>query len=554
MGTTMEQIESYFISVEEFFSSSLTSVAPDLPHLREAAHRIWTDITRFGPPSLPNIPGLGSFKIPPPPPPPPLKPPPSTWDWLSDHRWIVVGTSAGIISTSILTAYGLMSFKRYCSRVNESANGKRHQIVGADHPIGLPLVLSLEAHGYLVYASVSSKEAGAILQAKSKGYVLPLLLDINEPDHVDSFLRSIASARLMRFPLTASGDPYTLTHSACYLQSIVSLAALFPSPSPCPFEVVSLRESYLPYLIRTHLTPFHIVQGLLPPLRRISRQFGDTGIRKSIIFCVPAIASRVGVPFISQESMSASATVRGAETLRRELQAAAQNGLDGPVSPKVVIIDVGTVGYARRTVVTPLSDMDPELITRSWSESELEAYSTSFKAYIEQARTTPRNPTHVNVFINAVVGVVSQGTKGRDYGFGYREGFNLATGKRAVLELWGRIHNCIRGDRFSIGAGVDKLLYIPHAMAAMRSGLQHMSQLPPTTPRAGPTPHAPIPLQAPLLVLLKILLNEMFHSRNLVIILRPMSYPKRTLKVFQNALELAETNVIYTFYWIAGLI
>lgn len=514
MGSTIEQIESYFVSVEEFLSSSLTSVAPDLPHLREVAYRVWNDITRFGPPSLPRIPSLGSFEIPPPPPPPVPTPPPSLWEWLSDHKWIVVGASAGLISSNILLWYSVPRLKQYYARLAESRDGKRHQIVvvlGADHPLGLSLILGLEAQGYLVYATVSSKQAGEVLQSKSKGYTLPLVLDLDEPASVNTFLKSLTSARLMRFPLTASGDPYALTHTSCYLQSIISLAALFPPPTPCPVESVPLTDSYLPYLTRSHITPLHAVQGLLPQLRQERASVGPN-IRGSIVFCVPAIASRVGVPFTSQESMSAAATIRGAEILRRELQVIdAHNDSNQSPSPKVVIIDVGAVGYSNRvgSLETPASADDPQSLTRSWSESEKEAYSASFKASIEQARLSPRNPVHTSAFVNAVINVVSQGTRGKGYGYGYREDFSFATGKRLFLEVWGRIHNWVRGDRFGIGSGatayslvsylpptlVDKLLYIPHAIIAMRHFLNRAS--PTVSLPSSISTQAPAPLRPP---------------------------------------------------------
>lgn len=280
-----------------------------------------------------------------------------------------------------------------------------------------------------------------------------------EPASVNIFLKSITSARLMRFPLTASGDPYTLTHSACYLQSIISLAALFPPPAPCPVESVPLTDSYLPYLTRSHITPFHAVQGLLPQLRQERASLGPN-IRGSIIFCVPAIASQVGVPFTSQESMSTAATIRGAEILRRELQTIdAHNDSNHSPSPKVVIIDVGAVGYSSRVGSSkgPVSADDPQSLTISWSESGKEAYAASFEASIEQSRLSPRNPVHTSVFVNAVISVVSQGTRGKGYGYGFREDFRFATGNRLLLKVWGRIHNWVRGDRFGIGSGGNVL-------------------------------------------------------------------------------------------------
>jgi nucleoside-diphosphate-sugar epimerase len=53
-------------------------------------------------------------------------------------------------------------------------------VLGADHPLGLHLVLGLEAQGYIVIASVSSPDAVEALEAKSRGYVRVLVLDPRE--------------------------------------------------------------------------------------------------------------------------------------------------------------------------------------------------------------------------------------------------------------------------------------------------------------------------------------------------------------------------------------
>jgi hypothetical protein len=132
----VEQIESYFFSVEEFLSSSLTSVAPDLPHLHEIANRIWADITRFGPPSLPQLPGLGSFEVPPSPPLPP--PPPPTWseslgDWADEHKGTMVGASVGLVGFGLLAGYGVLKYRRNAAiqAKRKDTSKERREVVGA---------------------------------------------------------------------------------------------------------------------------------------------------------------------------------------------------------------------------------------------------------------------------------------------------------------------------------------------------------------------------------------------------------------------------------------
>jgi hypothetical protein len=131
--------------------------------------------------------------------------------------------------------------------------------------------------------------------------------------------------------------------------------------------------------MRTHITPLRVIQSLLPLFRRTSRALAEGPIRKSIIVCVPAIAARVGVAFGGEEAMTAAATVRGVEVLRRELKAcAAQNSKEGIVAPKVVLVELGAVTskrYPSRSPITPAAS-DAVLMTQSWSPSERNAYAT----------------------------------------------------------------------------------------------------------------------------------------------------------------------------------
>lgn len=59
-------------------------------------------------------------------------------------------------------------------------------ILGGDTPLALPLILDLEANGYIVIASVASPEAAEALERQCHGYVKALVLD---PYQVQRFLR-----------------------------------------------------------------------------------------------------------------------------------------------------------------------------------------------------------------------------------------------------------------------------------------------------------------------------------------------------------------------------
>jgi hypothetical protein len=260
----------------------------------------------------------------------------------------------------------------------------------------------------------------------------------------------------LRFPTNSPGDPYLSSSTSPlarpYIQSLISLLSLFPTPAPVPVESLSLTDSYLPHIICTHITPLRVIQALLPVLRRGSRFQGEGATRKSIVVCLPAMAARVGVAFASEEAMSAAATVKAIDILRRELKASAQSSDDGSVAPKVVLVDVGVVALSRHRPL-PSPTYEPATLMQSWSDSEKTAYAMALDATLEQAQATPRRPAHVSVFVDALVGTVSNGSRGRGYGFGYKPISGWSAGGRLILAGWGRVRTWVRGERFSIGAG-----------------------------------------------------------------------------------------------------
>lgn len=129
-------------SLEELLFSSLQAATPDLPRVNEAIHRLWEDVSRFGPQSLPplpdlHIPGLGAFEVPPPPPPPP--PPPAqsflrhTANWVADHPWTTAGITVGAVGTSLLVGYAYYQAGSTTVRLRASASPDRRQVVGEYH-------------------------------------------------------------------------------------------------------------------------------------------------------------------------------------------------------------------------------------------------------------------------------------------------------------------------------------------------------------------------------------------------------------------------------------
>lgn len=134
LNDTMDRIEDFFNSfgrgVQGSFQSSI-----EVLDIREGAHRLWVDFTRYGPglemPRIPGMPGLGEFEIPPPPFPPPPPPPTAwyerTWALAQEHPWKATGLTAGVLGTSLLVGYRLNVAK---ARAHGHASNERRKVVG----------------------------------------------------------------------------------------------------------------------------------------------------------------------------------------------------------------------------------------------------------------------------------------------------------------------------------------------------------------------------------------------------------------------------------------
>ncbi|KDQ60890.1 hypothetical protein JAAARDRAFT_55627 [Jaapia argillacea MUCL 33604] len=502
MSSTLDQVHSYLESVEDLVFSSLAGVAPDLPNVREAVHRLWADVTRYGPPQFPEIhlPGLGDFEIPPPPPPPP--PPKSWWDhsadWVGEHPRTAAGIAVGAVGAGLLAGYGSVYMRR-SARMRRaqalSANERRQVVVvlGGDTPLALPLILHLERQGYIVITSVATPEAVDEIEQRGHGYVRALVLDPTEPGTLPFFLRSLASTLSRRFPINSSGDPHASLSTSAYIQSVICLLTLPSpaiSPSVAPLEHIQMSDTYMPFLVASHILPLQVLQALLPLLRTTpsrSRDYASNNReQKSIIVCVPATDARVGLPFAAAQSMSAAATLRGVEILRREIHIAALTDPSRSMKGiRVVVVDVGAVAAPMSSnAVEPYLDLHSSM--RDWTASEVSTYEAAFTAAVEGAQyRVHRKPTHVAHFVSCLLSVVTGGRKGFKPIFGLK---------------FGSLRNWIRGDRIAIGAGagtytvasylpnliLDGLLNIPHLLISIRNALL------PVPPRVGlPPPQVP---------------------------------------------------------------
>ncbi|KAG6899417.1 hypothetical protein C0993_010454 [Termitomyces sp. T159_Od127] len=496
----METVEEYLQSAEEYFFSSLSAATTDFITIHDAVNRLWLDISRYGPP-IPALPALGDFQLPPPPPPPTPQLQPSLFEasahCASKHPWIIGSLAVGILGTGLLAGYTTVRIRRRNHhRVKLQSNDRRQVVVvlGGDTPLALPLILDLEAKGFIVIASVSTPEAGSLLEQQSHGYVRALVLDPNEasltPATISVFLRSLASTLSRRFPLSSSGDPFASPASHPYIQSVICLLTL-PTPTPsihAPLEHISLRNTYLPFLSATHITPLQVLQAMMPLLRTGPARARDKG-KKSIIVCLPAIDARVGLPFASMQAMSAAGTLRGVEVLRREINLASlTDQTESMKNIKIVVADVGLLDVGIYSSVPPQDNIYKPM--EDWSPSEKLAYGPAFASISHTARPVPsrwdafkaifknkglygvpRTPTNTKVFVENIVSVVTGG-RHNPYFFG-------------LGRIIGQARNWLRGERFSIGAGattykfasylpssiLDTLLNVPAFLISVRNCL-----------------------------------------------------------------------------------
>ncbi|KAJ3912641.1 hypothetical protein F5877DRAFT_14641, partial [Lentinula edodes] len=351
---TIEKPGEYLDALEEYVFASFTATAPT-PGIRESINQLWLGIARYGP-TIPasindatmsvrkRIPGLVDFEIlPPPPPSPPMSWEEKSRDWVENHPWIV----GGIVVVGLGVGTGLLAGYRYLRAGRRSRSRPEHShscrqvvvVLGGDSPYGLPLILNLEAKVYIVNTSVSSTENVEDLERKSHGFVRAPVLDPAHINTVPVFLRSLRATLSRHFPINAAGDPYAPPSSHPYIHSIISLLTLPPTslhPS-APFEHISLVDTYLPYITQTQLTSLHIIQSLLPLLRNPHVPHSEP---KSIIICLPAAETRVGLAFHSVQSMSTVGTLRAAKVLRKEIRVAARMGKSGEIMRGVRVVVV----------------------------------------------------------------------------------------------------------------------------------------------------------------------------------------------------------------------
>jgi hypothetical protein len=298
---------------------------------------------------------------------------------------------------------------------------------------------------------------------------------------VPIFLRSLTSTLSRRFPLTTAGDPFVTPTAHSYIHSVISLFSLSPGGVHGPLEHISFNDSYLSHLTVTQITPLQVIQALLPLMRTVPHKG-----KKSIVFCLPATETRIGLPFSGIQSMSAASTLRAAEVLRREIQVASMTGKsDFMKNISVVVVDVGTFNVSSGSSYQP---EDVYKLMEKWTTSEKLTYGAGFASVCirpaasqqstwgtfsslftesHQNYGVPRKATNIKVFVDALLGVVSSGRHTGPSLFGVNLGI-------------GQVRNWLRGERFSIGAGGKPIVnsYISFRLLSAASTYKVASFLP----------------------------------------------------------------------------
>ena len=146
------------------------------------------------------VPPSASLPPPPPPPPPALRLAPGVVRAIAAVGWTAVALWTGV------------HFVRHWRRASRRSVAplKRTQcvlVLGGDTPLGQSVVEYLLAHNLIVLASVSSAASARALEARidpeMQGYVRTIQLH-----DATSFVHAVHASLCLRYPWTATGDPY----------------------------------------------------------------------------------------------------------------------------------------------------------------------------------------------------------------------------------------------------------------------------------------------------------------------------------------------------------
>jgi len=209
--------------------------------------------------------------------------------------------------------------------------------------------------------------------------------------------------------------------------------------------------------------------------------------------------------------MSAAATLRAVDVLRREVRVAASTGgAEGMNDIEVVSLEIGAFDippFAGRRLL----DYDPKEYTKSWTPSEKLAYGPAWELTLEgtgHGRKCKRKGQKVELLVGDLVQIVSLG--------------RVCSVSVCGLQLYiGSAFDWLRGGRYAIGSGavmssiashlpgalLDIIINIPYfllsthkVLTRTRATASSTSTAAPKLPPAPAPPPVPTPSEAPATV------------------------------------------------------
>lgn len=170
--------------------------------------------------------------------------------------------------------------------------------------------------------------------------------------------------------------------------------------------------------------------------------------------CLPATETRVGLPFAGALSMSAAATLRGLEVLRREVKLAGlmqQDGQRGMRDVRVVAVDVGAVGSSELSGDGGKHEGAAGDLMNEWTPSEKEAYGRALQVVVggHGRSRWGRKPTDASIVTDMLVRIVkrSGGSVLENWDGSWRGALGVICSLAESVGEW------VGGDRFVVGAG-----------------------------------------------------------------------------------------------------
>lgn len=215
-------------------------------------------------------------------------------------------------------------------------------VTGASKGIGRACTLRLARAGWRVYAGVRREDDAASLRAEAGAAVVPVLLDVTDPDQIRALEERVAADR-----------------GEAGLQGLVNNAGIAVAS---PLEILPVDELRRQLEVNV-VAPHALIQALLPQIRKARGRIVNIG----------SIAGRSALPITGAYSMSKFALEAMTDALRLEL---AQWGIE------VVIIEPGVIA----TPIWETSAARAEAIATRYPPDAEELYGRFLRAARERVR------------------------------------------------------------------------------------------------------------------------------------------------------------------------